>query len=123
MMGYLLVFVGAGLGGVLRHGVNVVTVRLGAEWPWQTLAVNVIGSLAMGLLVASLTAKGDAAASWRLFAATGVLGGFTTFSAFSMDVALLWQRGAGGQALLYVLASVGLSIAAVFAGLWLGRAS
>jgi CrcB protein len=121
-MAYLLVFLGGGLGAALRHGVNIGAARwLGAGFPYGTLAVNVTGSLVMGLLAGYLALKGDAPQHWRLFLATGVLGGYTTFSAFSLDVAVLHQRGALALALGYVLVSVALSILALFAGLWLVR--
>ena len=121
-MAYLFVFLGGGLGAALRHGVNVLAARLlGTHYPYGTLTVNVVGSLLMGLLVAYLAFKGDASQHWRLFMATGVLGGFTTFSAFSLDVAVLYERGAVGLALGYVLISVGVSILALFAGLYLVR--
>jgi CrcB protein len=121
-MAYLLVFLGGGLGAALRHGVNVGTARwLGTGFPFGTLTVNVLGSLVMGLLIAYLAFKGDASQHWRLFIATGVLGGFTTFSAFSLDVALLYERGAVGLAFGYVVVSVVVSIAALFAGLLLVR--
>jgi CrcB protein len=121
-MSYLLVFLGGGIGAALRHGVNVGAARLlGTAFPYGTLTVNVVGSLLMGLLVAYLAFKGEASQHWRLFIATGVLGGFTTFSAFSLDVAVLYQRGAVWLALGYVAASVVLSIAGLFAGLFLVR--
>lgn len=117
MKAYLIVFFGAGHGGMARHAVNVAAMKLGATFPWHTLVVNVVGSLMMGLLIGWLTFKGNAPQEWRLFAATGVLGGFTTFSAFSLDAALLWERHAASQAALYVAASVGLSIVMLFAGM------
>lgn len=121
-MGYLIVFVGGGLGAALRHGVNLSAARLlGAGFPYGTLTVNVVGSLVMGMLAAWFALKGDAAQPWRLFLATGVLGGFTTFSAFSLDVAVLYERGATGLAILYVLISVALSLAGLFAGLAIVR--
>ncbi|HEX8664416.1 MAG TPA: fluoride efflux transporter CrcB [Beijerinckiaceae bacterium] len=124
MQSTLLVFFGAGIGGALRHGVNVACARVcGTAFPWGTLAVNVAGSFAMGLLAAWLAFK--AGAGWsqgaRLFLATGVLGGFTTFSAFSLDAVLLWERGAMLAALGYVAASVVLSIAGLILGLALVR--
>jgi CrcB protein len=124
MSGAVLVFLGAGLGGVLRHGVNLASARaFSPAFPWGTLAVNVLGSLLMGLLAGFLAQR--AGAGWaqpaRLFLGTGVLGGFTTFSAFSLDAALLWERGEAGAAALYVAASVLLSLAALAAGLWLAR--
>ena len=117
-MSYLLVFVGGGIGAALRHGVNVATLRaLGPGLPWGTFAVNVAGSLAMGLLVGWLVARGGAANDVRLFAATGVLGGFTTFSAFSLDIANLAERGELAWSVAYALGSVAAGVAALFAGL------
>jgi CrcB protein len=121
-MGYLIVFLGGGIGAALRHGVNLVAARLfGLSFPIGTLFENVSGSLAMGLLAGYFAFKGDASQHWRLFFTTGILGGYTTFSAFSLDVALLYERGALGLAALYVLASVVLSVAGLFSGLWLVR--
>jgi CrcB protein len=119
----LVVAAGGAIGAGLRHGVNLGAARLlGAAFPWGTLTVNVAGSLAMGLLVGWLARNGgDSGAMLKLFLATGVLGGFTTFSAFSLDAVLLWQRGAAGQAAAYVLASVIVSVAALGLGLWLMR--
>jgi CrcB protein len=122
MNAYLIVALGSALGGALRHGVNVGSARLfGLGFPSGTFTVNIIGSLAMGLLAAWFAFKGDALQPWRLFLTTGVLGGFTTFSAFSLDAALLYERGQLGLALLDVLASVVLSIGALFAGLAIVR--
>jgi CrcB protein len=121
-MTYLIVFLGGGIGAALRHGINVLVGRtLGGGFPYATLTVNVTGSLIMGLLAAYFAFRGDASQQWRLFLATGVLGGYTTFSAFSLDVALLYERGDLALAALYVLASVALSILALFAGLYLVR--
>jgi CrcB protein len=120
---YLIVALGAGLGGALRHGVNVGAAHLlGTGWPYGTFAVNVVGSLVIGLLAGYFALRGQASQAVILFLTTGVLGGFTTFSAFSLDVALLYERGQLGLAALYVAGSVGLSIAALFAGLALARA-
>lgn len=122
MHAYLVVFVGAGLGGALRHGVNVVTLRLlDSTFPYGTLFVNVVGSLAMGLFVGFFAAKTDPGQMWRLFLTTGILGGFTTFSAFSFDALVLYERGEFALCLLYVLASLGASVAALFAGLMVMR--
>src|SRR5215208_1729820 len=106
MKAYLLVFLGAGIGGALRHGVNVGCARMcGTAFPWGTLTVNVVGSFLMGLIAAWLAYK--AGEEWsqplRLFLTTGILGGFTTFSAFSLDVMLLWERGDPGIAAAYVV--------------------
>lgn len=120
----ILVFAGAGLGGVLRHLTNLGAARLlGAGFPWGTLAVNIGGSLVMGLLAGWLAFKAGEAWSQdvRLFLMTGVLGGYTTFSAFSLDAVLLFERGQALQAGGYVAASVILSIAALVAGLGLAR--
>lgn len=124
MQALVLVFVGGGLGAAARHLVNLGAARiLGIAFPWGTLAVNVVGGLAMGLLTAWLAARYEGTDQHlRLFLATGILGGFTTFSAFSLDAVALWERGAHGAAAAYVLASVTLSIAALVGGLALGRA-
>jgi CrcB protein len=118
-----IVFVGGGLGAALRHLVNLGAARLlGVGYPWGTLTVNVVGSFVMGVLVAWLATRfAGPDHHLRLFLATGVLGGFTTFSAFSLDAVALWERGAHGAAAGYVLASVVLSIGGLFAGLALGR--
>ena len=122
MMNYLIVFLGGGLGAALRHGVNVLTPRLlGQSFPFATAIENVSGSFVMGLLAAWFAFKGDASQGWRLFLTTGILGGYTTISAFSLDAVLLYERGATGLAVLYVLASVLLSIAGLFAGFALVR--
>lgn len=124
MIQTLLVFLGGGIGAAARHGVNIAAARLlGTAFPWGTLTVNVFGSLAMGLLVAWFAFRTDVGMTQhtRLFLTTGILGGFTTFSAFSLDTAVLWERGAMGIAAAYVAASVALSILALFAGLWIVR--
>ena len=122
-MVYLIVFVGGGIGAAMRHGVNLVAARLlGTGFPWGTLTVNVAGSLAMGALAAYFAFKAEASQSARLFLTTGVLGGFTTFSAFSLDAVLLYERGQSGLALAYVVGSVVISITALVAGLAMVRA-
>lgn len=122
-MHWLLVFLGGGIGAAARHGVNRIAMAwLGPAFPWGTLAVNVIGSLAMGLLIATFASvPGGVSNNLRLFLATGVLGGFTTFSAFSLDALTLWERGQALSALGYIAASLILSLAAIAAGLLLGR--
>ena len=120
----LLVFFGGGLGACLRHGFNLTATRLlGANFPWGVFGVNVIGSLLMGLCAGWLTTRASEtfAADARLFCMTGVLGGFTTFSAFSLDAVALWERGEAAAALAYVLASCVLSIAALALGLAIVR--
>jgi CrcB protein len=121
-MTYLIVFLGGGVGAALRHGVNILCARLlGTQFPYGTLTVNVTGSLIMGLLVAWFAFKGDVSQHWRLFLTTGVLGGYTTFSTFSLDAAVLYERGTVGLAGAYVLASVVVGIVGLFAGLYLVR--
>lgn len=122
MRGFLLVFLGAGAGGALRHAINLGAMRLLPQAVGAgTLAVNIVGSFAMGVIVEWFALKSGLSQSVRLFLTTGVLGGFTTFSAFSLEAVLLYERGQLGWAALYVLASVVLSIAALFAGLYLVR--
>ena len=122
MIAYLIVAFGSALGGALRHGVNVGSARVfGIGWPYGTFLVNILGSFAIGLLAAYFAFKGDAPQAWRLFLTTGVLGGFTTFSAFSLDVALLYERGQLGTAVLYAGSSVLVSVAALFTGLAIVR--
>jgi CrcB protein len=122
MQAYLIVFVGAGIGGAFRHGVNVWTARLfGLGFPFGTFTVNIMGSLAMGLIAGYFMFKGGSSQHWRLFLATGILGGFTTFSSFSLDAALLYERGEFAMMAIYVLASVLVSVGALFGGLWTMR--
>jgi len=121
-MNYFLVFIGGGLGSCLRHTVNVICPRLlGNHFPYHTFIINITGSTIMGLIAGYLAFKGDAVQSWRLFIMTGILGGYTTFSAFSLDAGLLYERGEVGLAALYVLGSVVLSIIGLFAGLAIVR--
>ena len=120
---YLIVFVGAGLGGALRHLANGIIPRLlGSHFPYSTLLVNVTGSFTMGLIAGWFAYKGDAAQAWRLFFTTGILGGFTTFSAFSLETALLWERGEVWSTVSYVLLSVLLALCGIFGGLGIVRA-
>ena len=117
-MNYLIVFLGAGIGGAGRHGINVLMARLfGTGFPLGTFTVNVVGCFLMGLIAGFFAFRGHLPQEARLFLTTGILGGFTTFSAFSLDAALLWERGEGGLAALYVAASVVLTLAGVAAGL------
>jgi CrcB protein len=119
---YFIVFLGAGIGGALRHGVNVGAARLlGYGLPYGTFIVNASGSLAMGLFAGYFAYRTGINQHFRLFLTTGVLGGFTTFSAFSLDSALLVERHDYAQAVIYVVASVLVSLFAVFAGLALFR--
>ena len=121
-MEFLIVFLGAGIGGMGRHGINLLAARLlGTSFPFGTLAVNVLGSLAMGLVAEYWAVKGNLPQPARLFLTTGIMGGFTTFSAFSLDVALLWERGEALTSLAYALGSLVLSVGALFLGLAIVR--
>jgi CrcB protein len=116
----LQVAAGGALGAAARYLASVGATRLlGPGFPWATLMVNVAGSFLMGALVGVLAHKGGARPA--PFMMTGVLGGFTTFSAFSLDALTLWERGQAGQAAAYVLGSVALSLVAIMAGLALMR--
>ena len=123
MNGFLLVALGGAVGASLRHGVGLVAVRhLPLGWPWGTGFVNIAGSLAMGLLAGWLALKAEGASQEaRLFLATGVLGGFTTFSAFSLEVANMLRAGETLKAGLYAGLSVLLGVSALFIGLWMAR--
>lgn len=121
---YLIVFVGAGIGGALRHGVNTGSVRLfGLGFPTGTLIVNILGSFLMGLLAGVFALRPGTDQQLRLFLTTGILGGFTTFSAFSLDTVLLMERHAYGLAVGYALGSVIASVSALFVGLAAARGS
>ena len=121
-MSYLLVFFGGGLGATLRHLINLTCARcIGTGFPWGTFIINITGSTVMGLIAGYLAFKGEASQPLRLFIMTGILGGYTTFSAFSLDAALLYERSELGLAAAYVIGSVVLSIGGLFAGLALMR--
>ena len=120
MTSTLLVFLGAGIGGVLRHGVNFVSPKwFGMDFPYGTMAINIIGSGLMGLVVGWFAFKAGEGTphGLRLFLATGILGGFTTFSAFSLDAVLLWERGEAMLATAYIFGSVAVSLVALVGGL------
>ena len=118
----LLVMIGGAFGAGARHLVGIAMLtRFGAGFPYGTLTVNVLGGLLMGLLVGSMVRVGGTE-GWRLLIGVGMLGGFTTFSSFSLDVVLIIERGFWALALGYVLASMIGSILALFAGLSLMRA-
>ncbi|HNR75647.1 MAG TPA: fluoride efflux transporter CrcB [Parvularculaceae bacterium] len=120
---WLAVGVGGGIGAMARYGVGALALRwLGPNFPWGTLGVNVVGSAAMGLFIAWLAAKEPHSSALRVFVATGVLGGFTTFSAFALDAVTLYRDRTLTVAGAYVAASVVLSIAGLFAGLAAGKA-
>jgi len=126
-MNFLIVFLGAGIGGAARYGTGLLFSRCAAftTFPISTFTVNIVGSLLMGLIIGFFTARSGQdvilSNSWKLFLTTGIMGGFTTFSAFSLETVLLIESGAIGTALAYILASVILGAAALLAGLYLMR--
>lgn len=121
-MALLLVFVGGGIGSVLRHGVNQISgAVIGINFPWGTLTVNILGSLAMGMLAGWFGSRSEGNQLLRLFLATGVLGGFTTFSAFSLDAVLLWQKGEMAAAGMYAVGSVAAGIMGIVVGVAIVR--
>ena len=118
----LLVFLGAGTGGVLRHLMSLAVARhLGMGFPYGTLAVNISGAFALGLLAGFLASHNAANTTLRPLLATGLLGGFTTFSAFSLETVTLLERHQPALAVAYVLASVAGGLLALALGLRLGR--
>jgi CrcB protein len=124
----LHVALGGAIGSVLRYQVGRgMTHWLGAQavtaFPWATLAVNVIGSLAMGVLAGWLARHGESGEPYRLLLGVGLLGGFTTFSAFSLEMAMLLQRGQSLQAFIYITASVLMGLVALQLGLLVMRAA
>ncbi|GJE27512.1 fluoride efflux transporter CrcB [Methylobacterium organophilum] len=121
-MGFVIVFLGGGLGSAARYGVGVLALRLvGSEYPWGTLTINVVGSFAMGVVAEYFALRSGLSQPMRLFLTTGIIGGFTTFSTYALETALLQERGEMGAALTYALGSVVVGVAALFAGLALVR--
>ena len=124
MMGFVLCFVGAGIGGALRHGMNIAVARqMGTYFPWHTFTINILGSTVMGLVAGWFAGRGGMEGDLALFLASGILGGFTTFSAFSLDAALLVERHAFGMAAGYMVGSVAASLSALFFGLAIFRSA
>ena len=119
----LWVAAGGAIGASGRYLVNVLAGRaLGMDFPWATLIVNVVGSFVMGLLITVMALKLQVSPEVRAFLVTGVLGGFTTFSAFSLDFITLYERKAHGLAVAYAAGSVGLALLGIVAGMALARA-
>jgi CrcB protein len=118
-----MVFLGGGLGAAARHWVNRAALTLaGPDYPAGTLVVNIAGSFAMGMLASWFAFRGETTTAWeRLFLTTGVLGGFTTFSAFALDTTLMWERHDLMAATVYAGTSVFLSIAGLIAGMFIVR--
>lgn len=124
MVNLLLVMLGGALGSAARYGVGrLALVQLGPDYPWGTLGVNIAGGFLMGLLAALLARDSAGGEGWRLLLGVGFLGGFTTFSAFSLETALMIERGQMATAFAYALLSVIASVAALFAGLSIVRAT
>jgi len=121
---YLIVFLGAGIGGAMRHGVNVGAAKLlGYGFPFGTFIVNVVGSFLMGLFAGYFAYRAGIPQHVRLFLTTGILGGFTTFSTFSLDAAVLIERHQFGAAAGYMVGSLAAGVAALFFGLAVFRSS
>ena len=121
---YILVALGGALGSMARYGSGVVVGKAwGSSFPLGTMLINIVGSLAMGLFIGYLTRATPAwQADGRLFVAVGIFGGFTTFSSFSLDAIAMLERGEIGPALLYVVGSVLIGLAALYGGLLVMRA-
>lgn len=122
MGGFLIVFAGGGLGAAARHGVNMLAAHwLGTRYPLGTFLINVVGSLAIGVLAEWFALRAQLPSGMRLFLITGILGGFTTFSAFSLEIGLLYERGELGAAVIYAIASVLCAVGAMFLGMHVVR--
>jgi fluoride exporter len=122
MINILLVAAGGAFGAVVRHLTSGLALKaIGPGWPYGTFFINVSGSLAMGVLAGWLALKGEGGAHWRLLLGVGVLGGYTTFSAFSLDTALMIERREYAPAAAYVFGSVLIGLAGLFVGLWISR--
>ncbi|HEV2122141.1 MAG TPA: fluoride efflux transporter CrcB [Chloroflexota bacterium] len=122
MQQYVWVFLGGGLGAIARYQLGMwISGRFGTAFPWHTLAINVSGCFAIGVLLALLNQRPEVALAWRLFLVVGFLGGYTTFSTFSFEVIALLRASEWGRASWYVLASNLLGIGACFAGITLAR--
>lgn len=118
----LYIFIGGGIGSFLRHILaSNIAKNFGANFPYGTMAVNVLGSFIMGIIIEYLSRTLPHSMELRAFLVVGILGGFTTFSAFSLDAILLFERGNLALALIYIMSSVVLSIIAIFAGLMVIR--
>ena len=123
MPNLVLVMLGGAIGAGLRYGVGLAAARsLGAAFPWGTFLVNLAGGLAAGLLIGFRLSRGGDADPWRLFLGVGLLGGFTTFSAFSAETAYMLQHGQFSLAAFYSIASVVGAVGLLFVGVWVTRA-
>jgi fluoride exporter len=122
MNSLILVMTGGAIGAGLRYGLSRGLPVNGSFWPWPTFVANVVGGLAMGVLAAWIMRGDNSAEPLRLFVGVGVLGGFTTFSAFSLEMAQMIERGQMGLAAFYALASVLVALGALFAGMTAAKA-
>jgi len=120
---YVLVFLGGGASACLRHACNLLGARVavGSPWPWSTFLINISGALLMGVVVEAFALRNGASPQLRLLLTTGILGGYTTFSTYSLEIGLLLQRGQHGLAALYAGGSVALGLAGLFGGMKLAR--
>jgi fluoride exporter len=119
---FLIVFLGSGIGGALRLGVSlVVSGSLGNRFPYATLIINVVGSFLMAVIAEYFALRSGLPQHWRLFLTTGIVGGFTTFSTYSLEIVLLYERGEPWMAVAYALGSVVLGCGGLMAGLALIR--
>lgn len=122
MNGFILVFLGGGLGAAARHGINMLATHWNfTRYPVGTFVINVAGSLAIGIFAEVFALRTQWSGSARLFLITGILGGFTTFSAYSLEVGLLYERGQRLAAAIYATGSVVCAVAAMFAGMYAVR--
>lgn len=122
ILNYLIVGCGGAIGSILRYGIGILSVRLwGLNFPWGTMAINVIGALLIGIFAGLLSSFQNWAETTRLFFMVGILGGFTTFSTFSLDAVMLIEREQYLYFILYTAGSVILSIAVTIIGLFLTR--
>lgn len=123
MLNIVLVAAGGAFGSVCRYLTGILMTRLlGPAFPWGTITVNIVGSFAIGLLTELVARRFDASLEIRLLLVVGILGGFTTFSSFSLDTVALIEKGAVSSAVIYVFSSVVVSLVATFAGFAVGRA-
>lgn len=119
-MPWLMIALGGALGSVLRYAaVTSITPLISSRFPYGTFAVNLVGSLLIGVAYVLLVERAALPSEWRLFFITGILGGFTTFSAFSLEMLQLWQQGHVVQAFVYAIGSVALGLLCVFLGVLL----
>ncbi|HRK98708.1 MAG TPA: fluoride efflux transporter CrcB [Alphaproteobacteria bacterium] len=119
---FLIVGLGGAIGAMARHGINMASLKgMGSDFPYGTLTVNIIGSLLIGIFAGCFAHFSQWTQEMRLFLVVGVLGGFTTFSSFSLDSILLLEKGSYLPATFYIATSFALSLGGTLAGLWLIR--